>query len=123
MSDTILCNISDAVQIVKEERDIWTIDVLLSLGIPEEIIESSNDIDEYIYQLDKFGVEVEYKTSGEVLVYKKAMYRNQDGEEIDWLNPTSDHLIAHWKPPTYIKKVEGNNVFYEIQLNEWSSIM
>ena len=35
----ILCNLSDALETIKETRDEWIIGVLLGLGIPEETIE------------------------------------------------------------------------------------
>lgn len=121
MADVILCNISDANIVVEEEKNYWVQDVLLSLGVPEGVIVSVHDIDEYLYQMHQYGIEVEYKTNGEVLIYKKAMYKSPEGEEIGWLNPTKDHLVAQWKPPRFVRKVEGKDVFYEVHLNKWSS--
>lgn len=121
MADVILCNISDANKVVEEEKNFWIQDVLLGLGVSEDTIASAEDIDEYLYLMNQLGIEVEYKTTGEVLIYKKAMHRGPDGEEVDWLNPSEENLIAHWKSPTFVRKVEGRDVYYEVHLNKWSS--
>lgn len=121
MTSVILCNISDVNKVIEEEKNFWVQDVLLDLGVSEDVIASAENIDEYLHFMNQLGIEVEYRTTGEVLIYKKTMYRGEDGEEVDWLNPSEENLVAQWKPPTLVKKVEGKNVHYEVHLNEWSS--
>lgn len=121
MSDVILCNISDANDIIAEERNFWIQDVLISLGISEDVIMSADDIDEYLHAMNEFGIEVELKTSGVVIIYKKTMHIDNNGDAVDWLNPTEENIVGKWSLPTFVRKVEGTDVFYEISLNKWSS--
>lgn len=119
MSDVILCNISDAVKVVDEAREEWTRTVLISLGVPENILNFS-DIREYRHDMDELGIEVELITDGDVNIYKKQWHNGVDESTSGWLPTTKDHLVAQWKTPTYVRKVDGKEVYYEIQLNEWS---
>lgn len=120
MSNVILCNISDANNIIKEERENWIYNVLVMLNVTEEILDSVPNVDKYRYHMYELGIEVELQSNGNIDIYKKQPYMDQAGEITDWLPPTKDHLVAQWKEPTRVKKVEGKNVYYEIHLNEWS---
>lgn len=119
MGNVILCNLSDAKQSVEEERLFWISGVLDALGVLEEVADAT-DIRDFRYDMETFGIEIELNTDGAVSVYKKQWYEGKTEEESDWLPVTKEHLVAQWKEPTYIKKVEGKDVYYEIHLNEWS---
>lgn len=119
MSKTILCNISDHLQVIEEERQRWVLWVLINLKIPESVIENYNNIDVYRHELDKRGIEVDYNISnGQINVYKKKFYNS--GKISGWLDPTEDNLIGQWKRPRIIKKLDSNGPYYEMQLREWS---
>ncbi len=122
MSDVILCNLSDANEVIEEARNNWINDVLVSLGVSEEIIQTAN-IRKFRHEVaDGLGIEVELKTNGEVDVYKKR-WNNSELEELQgWLPIKKEHLIAQWKEPKRIRKVEGQDVYYEIHLDEWSAV-
>jgi hypothetical protein len=110
MSTTILCNLSDAQKVIDEERLYWISEILEALGVSDELFDAT-DIRDFRYGMEDIGIEVELHSNGNVDVYKK---------QCDWLPATEEHLVAQWKEPTYIRKVEGKNVHYELHLNEWS---
>jgi len=120
MANVILCNISDNQRVIEEERVAWTYEVLLALDVPEEVLEDISNVDEYRYLMDELGIEVELNSDGEIDIYKKQMHYGATEEMTDWLPPTKDHLVAQWKKPTYVRRVEGKETYYEIHLNEWS---
>lgn len=120
MSNIILCNLSDALEVINEARLYWTYEVLDALGVPDEILFETDDINEYRYEMEGLGIEVELKNNEEVDIYKKEWYEGPSEEHSGWLPPTEEHLVAQWKKPTRIMKVEGNDVYYEIHINEWS---
>jgi hypothetical protein len=119
MSDVILCNISDANEVVEEARLEWIYSVLDALNVPEDVLDFE-DIREYRYNMEEFGIEVELMTNGNVNVYKKQWHDGEYEEYSGWLPTTEDHLVAQWKTPKYVRKAEGKDVYYEIHLNEWS---
>lgn len=119
MSNVILCNLSDARKSIEEERLYWVSDVLDALGVPDEVF-GATDIRDFRYDMEGFGIEVELCADGCVNVYKKQWHEGKTEEDSDWLPPTEDHLVAQWKEPTYVKKIEGNEVYYELHINEWS---
>ena len=119
MGQVILCNLSDANQLIDEARIDWTYGVLYSLGVPEDMLDPS-DIQEFRYNMEGFGVEVELISNGDVNIYKKQWHDGRTEDDSDWLPPTPDHLVAQWKEPKRIMKKEGRDVYYEIHLNEWS---
>ena len=118
MSSIILCNLSDANQYINEAKLQWVCNVLQNLGVPEEVYTS--DIDAYRQTMSKMGIEVEIVTNGGVNIYKQTWHEGKNGEESGWLPVKEENLIAQWKEPTRIIKVEGQETFYEIHLNEWS---
>lgn len=128
MSGIILCDISDANNVISEERDAWIIDVLMALEVPEEVIEAGFDTgsnyDDYVAYMNEIGVDVDTDASGSVCVYKKAWIDGTSEEMSGWLPPTKNHMIAHWKPPKKIRRIskDRKEVYYEIHLEEWSAI-
>jgi len=119
MSNVILCNISDAQQVIDEERLYWVSDVLDALNVPDEVFDAT-DIRDYRYDMEQLGIEVELHSNGDVDVYKKQWHEGPTEDSSGWIPPTEDHLIAQWKEPTRIRRIEGKDVYYEIHLNEWS---
>jgi len=115
MSNTILCNLSDVLDIIEEERLYWANDVLDALGVPEEVYDSKS-IDEYRENMSALGIDVELGTSGDVKIYKLEWSEIHHG----WLPRTEDHLVAHWKDPKRVKRISGKEVYYELHLDEWS---
>lgn len=119
MSNIILCNISDAKKTIDEERLYWIFDVLEALGVPDEVFDAT-DIRDYRYDMEEFGIEVEVYSNGNVDVYKKQWHEGKSEEQSGWLPAQRDHLVAQWKEPSYIRRIEGRNAYYEIHINEWS---
>lgn len=119
MSYTILCNISDANIIIEEEKMRWIYEILEALRVPEEVYNCKN-IDEYREKMEEMGIEVILVTNGNVNVYKKAWHEGPTPEQCGWLPATNEHLVAQWKEPEYVMKLEGKDAYYEIHLNEWS---
>lgn len=120
MGDVILCNISDANKVIEEARFEWVHNVLLNLGVPEDIFEIK-EIRDFRYEIsNNFGIEVELKANKEVDIYKKQWNNNPDEELQGWLPVKKEHLVAQWKEPKRVRKVEGKDVYYEIHINEWS---
>jgi len=119
MSDVILCDLSDANNVINEERLFWVNEILDALGVPEEVYDVDT-IDEYRAMMDELGIEVELSTNGDVDIYKKEWHESEVEEESGWLPVEKEHLVAQWREPVRVKKVEGKSVYYEIHLNEWS---
>jgi len=120
MSGIILCNISDSNQILLEKRIEWVYNVLDLLEIPQEISRSQNIFD-FRGQLNQYGIYIETKHGGEEIdIYKCPWYGSQ--EEGGWLPLSKKYLIAQWKLPKYIRKIENKDVYYELHLNEWSML-
>ena len=119
MAKVILCNLSDVNKVVEEERLYWVFDVLETLNVPDSIFDAT-DIRDFRYDMEELGIEVNLCSNGDVNVHKKHWYNGPTDDTSGWLPPTDDHLVAQWKEPKYIKKIEGTEVYYEIHLNEWS---
>jgi hypothetical protein len=122
MSDIILCNLSDANDLIKEVRLDWTNSILLNLGVPESTL-VSRDIKQLRHDIsNNYGIEVDLLSDGTVNIYKK-QWNNSPIEELQgWLPTKKEHLIAQWKEPKRIKKMENKKTYYEIHTNEWSFI-
>lgn len=118
MGKTILCNLSDANQILKNARREWTYDVLQKLGVPEEINETT-DIFEFRGALSGLGIYIETKSGGEEIDIYKCRWTG-DEERGGWLPISKKYLVAQWKQPKFIRKIENNRTYYELQLDEWS---
>lgn len=119
MANIILCNISDHVQVVEEARLDWTLGVLEALGVPDKVFDASY-IRDFRYDMEEFGIEVELCTNGNVNIYKKVWHEGNTEQMSGWLPVKEEHLVAQWKEPKFIRKIEGKEVYYEVHLNEWS---
>jgi len=119
MANIILCNLSDKIKTINEAKYLWTLEVLKTLGVPEETL-NLNDIRELRYFLEGMGIEVELCTDGSVLIYKREWHEGKTKESSGWLPAKEENLIAHWKEPNCVRRIEGKDVYYEIHLNEWS---
>jgi hypothetical protein len=120
MSEVILCNISDANQILQEKCKEWVYNILELLKIPHEIIYCQN-ISMFRGGLSECGLHIETRLCGEeVDIYKLEWY--DDGKKEGWLPIDKKYLIAQWKRPKYIRRVDGDDVYYELHLNEWSMV-
>jgi len=128
MSNIVLCNLSDANKVVQEERFFWLVDVLISIGIPEEVI--SKDIRKFRGDMEQMGIEIIQNSSGNIDIYRKRWHKGDTEEGSGWLPAKEENLVAQWKEPKRImrveypdgKKIKTKGVYYEIQLNEWSAI-
>lgn len=119
MSDIILCNVSDRFEILKEKRTEWVYKVLDGLNLPEDI-EKYNNYTEFRNILNIHGIFIENKSGGEEIDIYKLKWSDDDGG--GWLPLNDKYLIAQWKKPKYIKRIEGKDVYYELHINEWSMI-
>ena len=119
MSDTILCNLSDANKITEELRFEWINDILDALEIPDEVFDAS-DINDYRAEMEELGINIVLYATGEVVVYKKVWIDGETEEASGWLPPKEEHIVAKWENPTRVRRIEGNETYYELHLNEWS---
>jgi len=118
MAEVILCNLSDANEEIREARLYWTYEVLLAAGVPEDTITLDN-IHAYKAEMDELGIEVEFIDGKLIDIYKLEWHATE--YEAGWLPPTTEHLIAQWKEPERIVKIdEDKSAYYEIHLNSWS---
>jgi len=123
MSNVILCNLSDAQEVIEEARDEWIVSVLLALDVPEEFVEMGfsglDDYDDFQLAMSEMGIEIELLSNGEVNVYKQVWL---DGPESGWLPSKPEHLVAQWNTPERVKRVnpERTEVYYEIHTKAWS---
>jgi len=120
MGDVILCNLSDANDVIAEARLYWTYEILSALNVPDEILFELKDINDYRYEMEGLGIEVILKDNEEVDIYKKEWHEGPTEETSGWLEPMEEHLVAQWKKPHRVRKVEGKDVYYEIHINAWS---
>ena len=117
MAEIVLCNLSDANNITEELKLEWTKKVLISLNISQETLNLSNsDINAFRAKMNEVGIEVITCTSGTVEVFKKKWLKDLE----EWLPPTNKHLVAKWKPPTRVKRIDKKGYYYELHLNTWS---
>ena len=119
MSAIVLCNLSDVNEIIEEERLSWMNDVFDALEIPDEVFDVSN-ISEYRAEMEELGIEIILYATGEVNVYKKTWYEGLTEETSGYLPVKKEHIVAQWENPTRIRRINGNEVYYELHLNEWS---
>jgi len=119
MEKVILCNISDAKEIEDESRMYWTYEVLQNLGIEDGILFETTDINDYRNAMYELGIDVILTTGGNVSIYKLSWFGEE--ESGGWLPAKEENLIAQWKSPKRIKKIDTDrSVYYEIHLNCWS---
>jgi hypothetical protein len=122
MSDVILCDISDANDLIKEARLDWTNLILFNLGVPEDII-LTQDVKLLRHEIsNNYGIEVDLLSNGTVNIYKKQWNDSKIEELQGWLPLKKEHMVAQWKEPKRIKKIENKKIYYEIHINEWSFV-
>ena len=119
-SKIILCNLSDANKIIDDERFNWICEVLLNLGVTEDVIMCENR-DQFRAAMNEVGIDVDLTSDGDVKVYKKRWVTGNCEASSGWLGG-SDCLVAAWQKPKMIKVVEGGEVYYKVELQEWSAI-
>lgn len=118
----VLCDLSDANNTISELRDEWIIDVLLTLNISESVVEMGFDSEsrkDFLYEMNEVGISIELYSSGEVDVHKKVWIDGNTEETSGWLPATDKHLVAQWKKPEKIRRIDGKEVYYELHLKEW----
>lgn len=120
MTDVILCNISDANDVINESRLHWTYEILSNIGVPDNILFETHDIRDFRYKMEEFGIEVIINNNEEIDIFKKKWHAGQSDELSGWLEPTEEHLVGQWKKPERVRVVDGKSVYYEIRLNNWS---
>lgn len=103
MSQVILCNRGDEHEIIEEEKVIWIRDVLVAIGVPEDIVDDEDKMTLKHY-LDAHMIDVwQNLEDGSATVHR------------------DDKLIGEWKYPKLTLKQEGKGKwFYEIKLQEWA---
>ncbi len=102
MSDIVLADKGDEQKIIAEEKEEWIYQVLMALGVPEEILIELNNNDI-----------VGYLTSVEIEIFS-----NYD-DTIDILR--EGKIVAQWKQPKLVLIKEGfNKYYYKIHINEWA---
>lgn len=121
MSDIVLCNMSDANSITKELRGEWLDDIFDVLEIPDEVFDAET-INDYRYEMEELGIEVILYSTGEINVYKKVWIEGPTEFSSGYLPADKRHLIAQWKNPTRVRRIEGNEMYYELHVNEWSVV-
>jgi len=120
MSEVILCNLSDSVSILEQKRKEWVCDISQALGYGETDLDF-NDVSSFRSELNRIGVHIELKSSGEEIDVYKCEWR-EDKNESGWLPISKKHLIAQWKKPKYIRKRDEKGMYYELHINEWSML-
>lgn len=120
MSDILLCDLSDAPKILADRRKEWVCSILSALGLEENKIQIE-DLFELRNYLNQFGIHVALKSAGEeVDIYKREWLG--DEKTGGWLPLNDKYLVAQWKRPKYVRRIDGNSLYYELHLNEWSLI-
>lgn len=118
MSNIVLCNLSDVNSTIEEVRDEWIVDVLTGIGVSEE--DFNLPYDQYCDALSELGLVVRKSTGGTVSVYKLSWHEEDHCQ--GFLNPTKNNLIAQWKNPKRVKRIENNDVYYELHFDCWSFV-
>lgn len=95
--EIILADRYNIVEIVKEEKEIWVLNLLLLLGVAPEELELDYDQD----VLFKYGIEV---------------WDHLDNNDVEILQ--NSILVGKWYAPELIPKYDENNkIYYEIHLD------
>jgi hypothetical protein len=103
MSNIILSNKGEEQKIILEEKEEWVYQVLIALGVAEEILVELNN-DDIVSYLNSMDIEI---------------FNNCGDESIDIFR--KGKTVAQWKHPRLVLVKEGpGKYYYEIHLNEWS---
>ena len=98
----ILADKEDYQKVINEEKEEWIYQVLVGLGVNEELlVESVNE--DIISHLTSLSIEIIDFLDTENI---KIMRENK--------------IVAEWKYPKLILKKEENRLYYEIYINEWA---
>jgi hypothetical protein len=98
----ILANKEDYQKVINEEKEEWIYQVLIGLGVNEELLINSTN-EEIISHLTSLGIEILDFLDIENI---KIMRENK--------------IVAEWKYPKLILKKENSKLYYEIYINEWA---
>lgn len=101
MSNIILCNRGEEYKIIYEEKEEWIYQVLLKLGIKEDILVDL-DNENLISYLTSLDIEIFDNVDETIEIYKNFK------------------LVAQWKIPRLVLRKENKKLYYEIHLNEWA---
>lgn len=116
MVEIVLCNLSDANKTIEEIRSEWVLETLMGLDVPEDAFDL--EYSDYCTVLDEMGIEVQKSTGGTINIYKLSWHEEEHYQ--GWLPPTKHNLVAQWKSPKRVKRIEGKEVYYELHLDCWS---
>ena len=125
MSEIILCDIADALEVIADARDEWVISAMIALKISEDVIEMgfgySTDYDDFRYHMNEEGIEINIGSSGEVDIYKKVWVDGETENSSGWLPTQKEHLVGQWETPERVRKIskDRKEVYYELHLKEW----
>ena len=103
MSKVILADIEDYQKIIAEEKEEWIYQVLVALGIPEElIVDSSNE------------EVLDYITANNIEIFDHVAE-----ESVEILR--EGKVVAEWKAPKLVRKIDDKGThYYEVSINEWA---
>lgn len=96
----VLADRGDEINVIEEEREEWVNNVLIALGVPQEILTYNKDIIKT--HLLSLQIEIWQNEKGAIDIYK------------------DDKIIAQWKEPKLNLIKEPKSMYYEIQINAWA---
>jgi hypothetical protein len=118
MGEVVLCNTSDANEVLRDLRKAWVYDLLSALGIEAD---DTTDQIEARGVLSGLGIRIDLRSNGEEIDVYKCEWRGSE-DSGGWLPPQKKHLIAQWKRPKYVRRVDGKDLYYELHLDKWSMV-
>jgi len=96
----VLADRGDEQKVIEEEKHDWLVEVLLALGISEQLFEL--DMEDMKEHLSSSNIEVWNNYDGALDVYK------------------NDEIVAQWKVPRLILIKDKPNWYYEIHIDSWA---
>lgn len=102
MSNIVLASRGEEQKIIAEEKEEWIYQVLVALGISEELLIESNN-EQIVDYLNTQLIEIFDNLGSDSVEIRK-----------------NGKIIAEWKLPKLILKKDANEYYYEIYLNEWA---
>jgi len=101
MSNIVLADRGEEQKIIKEEKEEWIYQVLMALGVAEDILLELNNEDLISY-LTSLNIEIFDNYDDTIDIYRNGK------------------IVAQWKEPKLILKKENKHYHYEIHLDEWA---
>ena len=98
----VLCNRGDERKVIEDLRQDWVQDVLVAIGVPEQIFEDKMDNNDARDLLISMEIEVWKKHDGTIDILRQSK------------------LVAQWKKPKITMIKEDKEFYYEIKTNEWA---